>query len=251
MTKRAAPATPTITNLPVDRLTIGEDVRLDEDMDALGELAASIADLGILQPLTVRTAPGGWEVVAGRRRLAAARIASLTAVPCIIRELDDDQAFDTTLAENMHRRDLSWIEVALAYARLRDRGLQQRQIAALVGKHESQVSQVLKLLTIPEELQGRVHRREIGYATALDLATRREGKAGGAGTKGHLTGADAELATHWRRRHDRLIAGIHTVLAAHPADDLHWRTLLERLLKLDVQPLDEPLSKPAGRGRAA
>jgi ParB/RepB/Spo0J family partition protein len=228
-------------DLRVDYLTIGEDVRLDEDVSALAELALSVSKFGILQPLVVRPAQysvGGWEVVSGRRRLAAARLVGLDVVPCVVRQFDDEGAFDAALAENLHRRDLSWIEVALAYARLRDRGMQQREIAELVGKSETHVSQVLKLLTIPKELQGRVHRRELSYATALDLATRgsTKGSPGGRSTKGSLGAADAELATHWRRRHDRLVAGIRAVLAANAGSK--WRELLEQLLKIDVRSLD-------------
>lgn len=233
----------TVVDLPVDLLTIGEDVRLDEDQEALAELAASIVDLGVLQPLIVRAAGDGWEVVAGRRRLAAARMADLSEVPCIVRELDDERAFDAALAENLHRRQLSWIEVALAYDKLGQRGLDQRQIAALVGKSKSQVSMILRLLTIPKELQDRVHRREISYVTALDLAKRgkTKGDEGGVSTRGvaGLTGADAELATHWRRRHDRLIAGINQVLKAKDADASMLHQMLERLLKVDRQPLAE------------
>lgn len=235
----------TTTELPVDQLTIGEDVRLDEDPDALAELAASIAELGILQPLVVRPLDNGWEVVAGRRRLAAARIVDLDTVPCIERDLDDDRAFDTALAENLHRRNLSWIEVALAYDRLKQRGLQQKQIAALVGKTEAHVSNILKLLTIPQELQDRVHRREISYATAIDLAKRNRatGSAGGQSTKSRLTGTDAQIATHWRRRHDRLLAGIASILKSQ-RDTNGMREMLHRLLTLDRQPLDEPARKP-------
>lgn len=228
-----------LSELPLDRLTIGEDVRLDEDADALAELAASVATLGVLQPLVVRTTVDGWEVVAGRRRLAAARIAEMETVPCIVRDLDDARAFDVALAENMHRRALSWIEVALAYARLRDRGLVQSQIAALVGKHQTHVSQILRLLDIPKELQDRVHRREIGYMTALDLARRGLDKetGGGVSAKGGLSGKDAEIATHWRRRHDRLLAGIATVIKAHE-DAQELKQMLRRLLAIDRQQLD-------------
>jgi ParB/RepB/Spo0J family partition protein len=225
--------------IPLDDLTFGDDVRLDEDPDALGQLAFSIAELGILQPLLVRPMADMWEVVAGRRRLAAARLAGLETVPCIVRDIDDDRAFDLALAENLHRRDLSWIEVALAYDRLRARGLQQRQIATLVGRHESQVSQVLKLLTIPREIQDRVHRREISYSTALDLATRGKTKntTGGKGTHAQLTGEDAQIATHWRRRHDRLVAGLLQIIRSQEMTGLGLRTMLERLLKVDRQPL--------------
>lgn len=238
----------TVMHLPVDELAIGLDFRLDDDPDTLADLAASISELGVLQPLVVRRTAAGYEVVAGRRRLAAARMAGVTFVPCVERALSDDEAADVALAENLHRRDLSWIEVALAYARLRERGMQQREIAARVGKHESQVSQVLKLLTIPKELQARVHRREISYGTALDLAGRRatQGGAGGKSTKSRLTGADADIATHWRRRHDRLIAGIHQILKARD-DEAGMRRLLDRLLKLDREPLPEQ----PDRGRAA
>lgn len=230
-----------VVDLAVDRLTIGEDVRLDEDSAALAELAASIVDLGVLQPLIVRKAKDGWEVVAGRRRLSAARIADLPVVPCIIRELDDERAFDAALAENLHRRNLSWIEVAMAYDRMRKRGLQGQQIAALVGKSPAHVSTVLKVLTIPKALQDRVHRREISYNTALDLAKRNRthSDGGGAGTHGRMSAADAEVATHWRRRHDRLIAGINQVLKAHDADASILHQMLVRLLTVDRQPLAE------------
>lgn len=225
--------------LAIDDLTIGEDVRLDEDTDALAELALSIAQVGILQPLTVRQANGSWEVVAGRRRLAAARLADLSTVPCIVRSLDNEEAFDVALAENLHRRDLTWIEVAMAYDQMRSRGMTQREIASHVGRHESQVSQVLKLLTIPEGLQNRLQRREISYTTALDLARRggMKNASGGGGGKGSMSRADAEIATHWRRRHDRLVAGIKAVIASH--DDERWPLLLEQLLKIDLRPLDE------------
>lgn len=231
----------TITELPVDRLTIGEDVRLDEDGDALTALAMSIKAIGVLQPLVVRPRLDDWQVVAGRRRLAAARIARLETVPCVIRTLTDEKAFDIALAENLHRRELSWIEVALAYDRLKSRGLKQREIAELVGKTDTHVSTVLKLLTIPQELQARVHRREISYATALDLARRGKTAGGGGGsqTHGKLSGTDAQIATHWRRRHDRLIAGINQVLDGRGLDADEQRRMLDRLLKLDRQPLPE------------
>lgn len=178
------PAAPTIVMLAVDDLDIGLDFRLDEDPDDLADLAASIAELGVLQPLTVRQTDAGWEVVAGRRRLAAARQAGLMSVPCTLRTLTADEAADVALAENLHRRDLSAVEVALALARLRDQGLNQTQIAERVGRSQGTVSALLRLLDIPAHLRDRVHRREIGYRTALDLTRRRSYTKKAPGTKG-------------------------------------------------------------------
>ena len=227
-----------LRDLPVDRLLVGDDVRLDEEPEALADLAESIAENGVIQPLVVRAAGDDWEVIAGRRRLAAARMVETDIVPCVIRDLDDDRAFDVTLAENLHRRELSWIEVALAYERLRNRGLQGREIAALVGKHESHVSQVLKLLTLPQELQGRVHRREINYKAAL--ATRSKPEMPGAfGNTGPYDSAesDAAMATHWCRRHTRLLTGIVQVIK-HKGDVNEHNQMLRRLIAFDRQPLD-------------
>lgn len=234
-TTKHSPAT--IKELPVERITIGDDVRLDEDDEALEDLASSIEEFGVLQPLVVRPIGDGWEVVAGRRRLVAARLVEVDVVPCVIRELDDDRAFDITLAENLHRRDLSWIEVALGYKRLRDRGLKGCDIADLVGKHESQVSQVLKLLTLPQELQDRVHSRELSYGDALRLHRYGDPKGGPNGARGEGTGGGDSAAIHWRGRHERLLAGIAQIMKARDADEVELRRMLDRLLKLDRQPL--------------
>lgn len=241
--------TNTTLRVPLDQLTIGLDFRLDEAPDALAELAASIAESGVLQPLLVRRNGHGWGVVAGRRRLAAARIAGLDTVPCHHQDLDDDQAADAALAENLHRRALSPIEEALAYARLRDSGLNGKQIAARVGKAQSHVSTLLTLLTIDQALQDAVHRRVLSVNTALDRAGRRNigPKRGGVSTHGALNGDTATLVTHWRRRHDRVLAGIATILRDHRLDGDEVRQALHRLMTLDRQPL-EPAGKRAGSG---
>jgi ParB/RepB/Spo0J family partition protein len=228
-------------NADINDLTIGLDFRLDDTPEDLVELAESIRTIGVLQPLLVRSVDGHLEVVAGRRRLAAARAAGLQEVPVQILELTDEQAADIALAENIHRRDLSAIEEALAFARMRDLGLTQTQIAARVGRSQVHVSMLLRLLELPEELQGRVHRREISYRTAIDLwgrhRTRRQG--GGSGKHSKLTGDTAEIVTHWRRRHDRLLAGIAQIIKNHPRDTHEFRQQLERLFAVDRQPLPE------------
>lgn len=237
-----ADVAPGILMLPVDQLTIGLDFRLDDDAEDLEELALSIGELGVLQALVVRQVKDGWEVVAGRRRLAAARIAGLSSVPCLLRTLTADEAADVALAENIHRRALSPIEEGLAFARLRDQGLNHTQIAARVGRSQPHVSMLLRVLELPEELQAKIHRREMGYTTALDRWGRKRFResgnhGGGDGVRGgKLTGDTAELVTHWRRRHDRLLAGIHQVVKAK-TDTIAMRSMLNRLLQVDREPL--------------
>lgn len=237
----AAPA-PSIVLLAVDDLHLGLDFRLDDDTDDLADLATSVAELGVLQPLTVRQNAAGWEVVAGRRRLAAARLAGLEQVPCTLRQLTDDEAADIALAENLHRRDLSAVEVALALKRLRDQGLNQTQIADRVGRSQGTVSALLRLLDIPAQLRDRVHRREIGYRTALDLAGRRSYTKKAPGTKGTPPqdgDVDAAVVTYWRRRHDRLTAGIISILRRRPDSGLEAFALLRQLLERDAQPIPD------------
>jgi ParB/RepB/Spo0J family partition protein len=236
----AVPQPASVVEVAVDALVIGDDYRIDDDLDSLAELAASIAEHGILQPLLVRQTDAGWEVVAGRRRLAAARTAGLTTVPCVLRVLSDDEAADAALAENLHRRDLSAVEEALAYSHLRDRGLNQTQIARRAGRSQSHVSTLLRVLELPGWLRERVHRREMSYVTALDRWGRksRAPRGGGAGTHG-TSGPDFDLVNHWRRRHDRLLAGIHALHKARPREVPEYRMMIDRLIKLDGQPLPE------------
>lgn len=236
-----------IRDLPLAELVVGGDVRLDEDDEALAELAESIAEVGVIQPLVVRELDDGWEVIAGRRRLAAARIAESETVPCVIRDLDDEQSFDVTLAENLHRRDLSWIEVALAYERLVNRGMQQQEVAALVGKSGAHVSHVLRLLTLPKELQDQVHRRELPYRDALDIARADNGKIKHMPSRD--SGAYDELVSHWQNRHGRLLAGITSVIKSQ-GDDVELKQMLRRLVQQDRTGEPTEATKPTERTEA-
>lgn len=237
--------TPTaLLQLPVDQLHMGLDFRLDEDPEALAELAASITEHGILQPLVVRHTADGWEVAAGRRRLAAARLAELTHVPCLARTLSDDQAADIALTENLHRRSLSPIEEGLAYARLRDQGLVQREIAARVGMSQKHVSTLLSVLDLPDELRSKVHARTMRYTTALRLWGRTSYRAtgtqgSGPSTSGRLDGSSAAEITYWRRRHERLHVGLQRAVQAHRngLSPSASRQILERLLEADSKPI--------------
>ena len=117
------------------------------DSDGLQELAASIQNYGILQPLTVRRRNGEYELVAGERRLRAAKLAGLTEVPCILLTVDEQLSSMVALVENLQRRDLDYIEEAEGLARLmRQYGLNQEQAAAKVGKSQSAVATKLRLL---------------------------------------------------------------------------------------------------------
>ena len=117
------------------------------DPAGLQELASSILQYGVLQPLTVRRRDRGYELVAGERRLRASRLAGLSEVPCIVMALDEEQSGMLALVENLQRRDLDFIEEAEGLARLmRIYGLSQEQAAMRVGKSQSAVANKLRLL---------------------------------------------------------------------------------------------------------
>ena len=119
------------------------------DEAALRELADSIRAYGILQPLTVRRTPGGYQLAAGERRMRAARMAGLREVPCLVAQVDEQDAGMLALIENLQRRDLDCFEEAAAIARLISRyGLSQEQAAEKLGKSQSAVANKLRLLRL-------------------------------------------------------------------------------------------------------
>ncbi len=122
--------------------------------DALEELAQSIGRHGILQPLSVRrTLSGGYELIAGERRLRAARLAGLEEVPCLLVGVDEEGSSLLALIENLQRRDLDFVEEASALRRLIDAyGLSQEEAARRLGKSQSAVANKLRLLRLPEDV---------------------------------------------------------------------------------------------------
>ena len=117
--------------------------------EGLRELADSIGELGVLQPLTVRPVGRGWELIAGERRLRAARLAGLTQVPCIVVETDEERSSLMALVENLQRRDLDFLEEALALAKLMTTfQLSQEECARRIGKSQSAVANKLRLLKL-------------------------------------------------------------------------------------------------------
>lgn len=145
--------------------------RKDFDDETLAELADSISQHGILQPLLVRPIfGGGYQIVAGERRWRAARMAGLTTVPAIIRELDDEQVMEIALIENLQREDLSPLEEAMGYQSLMDSyDMTQEEVAKIVGKSRSAVANVLRLLKLPEEVQSLIRSGQVsaGHGRAL------------------------------------------------------------------------------------
>ena len=124
------------------------------DEAALRELADSIRAYGILQPLTVRRTPVGYQLVAGERRMRAARMAGLREVPCLVAQVDEQDAGMLALIENLQRRDLDCFEEAAAIARLISRyGLSQEQAAEKLGKSQSAVANKLRLLRLSEPVR--------------------------------------------------------------------------------------------------
>lgn len=137
--------------------------------DALAELAASIAEKGVLQPLLVRPMAGGYEIIAGERRFRAAQMAGLKAVPVVVRELDDRQALEIAIIENLQREDLDDLEEAEAYQRLLDFGLTQEEVAKAVSKSRPAVANALRLLTLSLDAKQALREGSIsaGHARAI------------------------------------------------------------------------------------
>lgn len=140
--------------LPIDAISPNPNQpRRDFDPAALEELAGSIAVHGILQPLSVRRAEGGYELIAGERRLRAAKLAGLKEVPCLLLSADPQESSLLALIENVQRRDLDFWEEALALQALLDAsGLSQEALAKQLGKSQSAVANKLRLLKLPPEV---------------------------------------------------------------------------------------------------
>jgi ParB family chromosome partitioning protein len=144
--------------------------RVEFSEEALAALARSIREVGVLQPIVVRVRDGGYELVAGERRLRAARLAGLPTVPAIIRESDDTDALREALIENIHREDLSPLELAAAYQELMEElGTTQEEVAERLGCSRSQVANTIRLLSLPGDVQQLLAegRLQAGHARAL------------------------------------------------------------------------------------
>ena len=145
--------------------------RREFDEETIGELAASIREVGIITPITLRQMTDGrYQIIAGERRWRASQIAGLTSIPAYIRTVEDQNVMEMALVENIQREDLNAIEIALAYQHLADTtGMTQEKISERVGKSRTAITNYLRLLKLPAQIQMAVknHEMDMGHARAL------------------------------------------------------------------------------------
>ena len=145
--------------------------RREFDAEALQELAKSIQEIGIVQPITLRQMENGkYQIIAGERRWRASQIAGLTQIPAYIRTIKDENVMEMALVENIQREDLNAIEIALAYEHLMESsGMTQEKVSERVGKSRAAVANYVRLLKLPAQVQMALQNKEIdmGHARAL------------------------------------------------------------------------------------
>lgn len=145
--------------------------RTEFDEDALNDLAESIKKMGVIQPITLRKLDSNkYQLIAGERRFRASTLAGLDSIPAYIRKTEDDELLEIALVENIQREDLNAIEVSLSYQRLKDEfNLTQDEVSNRVGKKRATVSNYLRLLKLPSEVQFAIRdkKMQMGHARAL------------------------------------------------------------------------------------
>ncbi len=175
----ASPSATDLSSLPVDTIRRGKyQPRTHFSQDSLQELADSIIAQGMIQPVVVRKATDGYELIAGERRWRAAQLAGLHEVPVVIRDIPDQAAAAMSLIENIQREDLNPLEEANALSRLIEEfGLTHQEAAEAVGRSRTAVSNLLRLLELSEDVKKMLDERqlEMGHArTLLQLAGRQQ-----------------------------------------------------------------------------
>ena len=175
-----------INETPKEEITM---IKLDElrsnpyqprkifDEEALQELASSIKEHGVFQPIIVKKSIKGYEIIAGERRVKASQMAGKTEIPAIIRNFDDTQMMEIALLENLQRENLSAIEESMAYKKLQETlGITQEQLAERLGKSRSHITNMLGLLNLPESIQKELGDKQIsmGHARVLSKLESKE-----------------------------------------------------------------------------
>ena len=144
--------------------------RKNFDEEALKELAESIKEHGVIQPIIAKKSIKGYEIIAGERRVKASRMAGLTEIPAIVKDFNDKQMMEIALLENLQREDLSAIEEASAYKKLQETlVLTQEELAKRLGKSRSHITNMLGLLSLPQDIQQQIVNKELsmGHARVL------------------------------------------------------------------------------------
>lgn len=164
--------TSAINEIPIIQIEANPNQpRREFDPEALQELAQSIREIGIIQPITLRQlADNRFQIIAGERRWRASQLAGLTAIPAYIRTIQDENVMEMALVENIQREDLNAIEIALAYEHLLDgKGMTQEKVSNRVGKSRTAITNYLRLLKLPAQVQMAIQKKEIdmGHARAL------------------------------------------------------------------------------------
>lgn len=164
--------TSNLSEIAIDRIKPNPNQpRREFDEEALQELANSIREVGIITPITLRqTADGTYQIIAGERRWRASKMAGLDSIPAYIRTVEDDNVMEMALVENIQREDLNAIEIALAYQHLADAsGMTQEKISERVGKSRTAVTNYMRLLKLPAQIQMALknHEVDMGHARAL------------------------------------------------------------------------------------
>jgi ParB family transcriptional regulator, chromosome partitioning protein len=200
------------TDLPsgevdVDRISTNpEQPRLHMDEQRLEELAASIRENGVLQPILVRPLGNGFQLVAGERRLAAAQRAGLLKIPATIRSIPDDRLLELALIENIQREQLNPIEEAQAFQRLANElSMTQEELAARLGKERSTVANALRLLKLPKAVKDLVSTGQLspGHARALLSADLPPAEISQAAAQMVKQGWSVRDAERWAQRQPR------------------------------------------------
>jgi ParB family chromosome partitioning protein len=202
--------------LDIDRITPNpEQPRLRLDEQKLEELAASIRENGVLQPVLVRPHAGGFQLVAGERRVAAAQRAGLLRVPAIVREVPDEKMLEQALIENIQREQLNPIEEAQAYQRLLgELRVTQEELAARLGKERSTIANSVRLLKLPAAVKELVAEGKLspGHARALLAADLPAAELAAAAARMAQQSWSVREAERWAKTKTR------SALPAHPRD---------------------------------
>jgi ParB family chromosome partitioning protein len=223
------------------------------DSEALGELRDSIRQHGVLQPIVVRPRGDGFEIVAGERRWRASALAGLTRIPAVVRDgLDDREMLELALVENVQRQDLDPIERARAFVRLREvLGMTQEQVADRVGLRRPTVTNLVRLLELPESIQALVSGGQLsmGHARAVlgepDPATRLELAKAAVAQRWSVREIESRVRSSQRERP----ASSRRGLAPPTTDAVAWVASVEDRLKAALGTRVEVQTGAGDRGR--